>query len=60
MTDSRSRRAWVNGVEAPMSVAMLPMAMKWLEMRHSSPAMARMYCARGGTSTPSSRSTARA
>ena len=55
---SRSRTPWSIGVNAPMSIAIVPTEMRWLAMRTSSQPMARSHCARGGTSSFRSRSTA--
>ena len=41
-------------VIAPMSSAWVPMLSRWLRMRVISSNITRMYCARIGTSTPSS------
>ena len=55
---SRSRSPWTIGVKAPMSMVMVPTATRCEAMRQSSQLMARSHCARAGTSSLSSRSTA--
>ena len=50
--------ACVKGVNAPMSIAMVPTDSRWLWMRHSSSAITRQYSARFGTSMPPSFSAA--
>ena len=44
----------MNGVVAPISMAIAPRAIMWLAMRFSSHEMTRRYCARFGTSMPMS------
>ena len=58
--NSRSRSAYGKGVTAPMSIAMVPTEIRWLEMRFSSQAITRQYSARLGICMPSRRSTAMA
>jgi hypothetical protein len=55
---SRSRKQYQNIEIAPRSSALVPSHTRWLMIRLSSRWMTRRYCARLGTSTPSSVSTA--
>ncbi len=57
---SRSRKLKNTGVIAPSSSPKDPMNMRWLRMRFHSPMSTRIHCARSGTSSSMSFSTARA
>ena len=57
-TDSRSRKQYHHTEIAPRSMQLVPSHTRWDMMRLSSRWMTRRYCARAGTSTSSSFSTA--
>jgi len=57
---SRSRKQYMSMVEAPSSIPLVPSQTRCEEMRVSSHMITRRAFARGGTSTPSSFSTASA
>ena len=56
---SRSRQEYMNSVSNPASCPATPSHNKWLWIRSSSATRTRRAWARGGTSTPASRSTPR-
>jgi hypothetical protein len=53
-SSSRSRKAYMTGVEAPSSRPKDPVNMRWFMIRLTSAKMTRRYWARRGTSTSSS------